>query len=139
MSEIQSIQVEFYEPLTIQFKEAPNKLQSNHNIELMLTMWKQQHLNTESTISIWNRLHINKKKNQLKAVLRITKGLIKTFWPLLILATLANYLSILSTLFLSLILIPLQLIVLARTFLKIYEFACVASAFILEQKIKKYE
>jgi hypothetical protein len=100
-------------------------LEEIDDIPEMLSLWKNNFL-SGSILELWNKYK----------AFRFSRFFLKLFWPILVLSVTA-YIETWSALFLSVILLPIQVIMIVYLFLKLYTIVCVYSAFNLENSLNK--
>lgn len=123
-------EVLFYTPFLVEIKQ-----EKIDDISTMLSVWKNDFLSGWN-LEIWNKLEKRQKPSGIGTVLGFSRAFLKWFWPSLALSIIA-YFGIWSALFLSVILLPIQVIMVVYLFLKLYSFICVVSAFNLENSLNK--
>jgi hypothetical protein len=110
-------------------------LEEIDDIPEMLSLWKNNFL-SGSILELWNKLEKPEKLNGADKAFRFSRFFLKLFWPILVLSVTA-YIETWSALFLSVILLPIQVIMIVYLFLKLYTIVCVYSAFNLENSLNK--
>lgn len=123
-------EVLFYTPFLVEIKQ-----EEVGNISTMLSVWKNDFLSGWN-LEIWNKLEKRQNPSGIDKALGLFRVFLKWFWPSLALSIVA-YFGIWSSLFLAVILLPIQAIMIVYLFLKLYLFVCVASAFNLENSLNK--
>jgi hypothetical protein len=112
------------------------ELEEIDDIPEMLSVWKNNFL-SGSILELWNKLEKREKLSGTdNKALRLSRAFLKWLWPILVLSVTA-YIEIWSALFLSVILLPIQVIMIVYLFLKLYTIVCVYSAFNLENSSNK--
>lgn len=119
---------EFYTPLLVHTKQT-----EVDDVGLMLAEWKEQHL-SDWYLQLWTQIEERDAALRKRHTLGWIKFAVKWFWPLLTLVLLANVLTGSSIFFLSLALVPAQLIMALWLALKSFILVCLVSAYLLEKE-----
>lgn len=118
-------EVLFYTPFLVETKQ-----KEVDDISAMLSVWENDFLSGWN-LEIWNKLEKLEKHQPPSGIdkaLNLSRVFLKWFWPSLALSIVA-YFGIWSSLFLAVILLPIQAIMAIYLLLKLYLFICVSSAF----------
>lgn len=124
-------EVLFYTPFLVGIKQ-----KEVDDISTMLSVWKSDFLSVWN-LEIWNKLEKLEKRQPPSGIgkaLNLSRAFLKWFWPSLVLSIVA-YFGIWSSLFLAVILLPIQAVAAIYLLLKLYSFICVSSAFNLAGRI----
>lgn len=117
-------EIEFMTPLLVAIE-----LEETDNPAELVRAWREKFYHGWYK-ELWEKGTENKPKGW-------TRFIIKLFWPIGALAILANFVTGASILFLSLVLLPTQIVILAWFLFRLFITTCISAAFELEEDNKE--
>jgi hypothetical protein len=104
------------------------------DIRAVVNTWKTAFLRGEHAKTYEVLSGGAKKKSKWLAPFKIIAAITKWFWPILVLAA-VSFFSLPPAIFLSVVLIPIQVFIFTIIFIKVYDGMCINSVIKLEERL----